>query len=511
MKKNTTDKIIKCSITLVFILLPFIDILRTTRVKDIEIFNIAVIEFINIALILISFMASLYKRYESKEKIKLKSIIFVSIYLLILGIYLVLHCINIFKFDINIYGKAKFSFLIELYYIFRVYILPLILIITLIFNKDIFNKEYYISITKYLIYIIAGSIVILNLFRFSYSSYASDSSLDGNYQINNTNFFDVFEKQENYKELLTSGLFPSANQISIILVMLLPFNIYNLYKNKKILNIFLLMLQTFAMIIVGTKVAALGATIILISTLCMYIFFAVINKKCDKKYIIMHGVAIIFAVVIISISPFAKLMNEKKSLSFEKHSDIETTETEELEAYEKTEETISNEEIVNYIYQNSYNFKIDKLFFDIYPIEGDIDFWIQMAKQDKMLNNDYRILKNNIMSRIFERNNEKTDILFGLGYTLDFMDMERDYVYQYYLFGIVGVILLMGIYIYMFLKNIFMVLNRNKFKYKNCICIVSSLFGLILCYFSGHLFGWVSPMLILAITLCAERSVIIDE
>ena len=55
------DRIIKYSISLVFILLPLIDIIRVTDLKDIEIFNLSLIEFVNIFLISIGFITTVIK------------------------------------------------------------------------------------------------------------------------------------------------------------------------------------------------------------------------------------------------------------------------------------------------------------------------------------------------------------------------------------------------------------------------------------------------------------------
>ena len=82
------DRIIKYSISLVFILLPLIDIIRVTDLKDIEIFNLSLIEFVNIFLISIGFITTIIK-----NKFKFKK--HVIVYVALLGIYLVLHCLHI--------------------------------------------------------------------------------------------------------------------------------------------------------------------------------------------------------------------------------------------------------------------------------------------------------------------------------------------------------------------------------------------------------------------------------
>ena len=101
-------------------------------------------------------------------------------------------------------------------------------------------------------------------------------------------------------------------------------------------------------------------------------------------------------------------------------------------------------------------------------------------------------------------------IQFGLdaytiyhGTTMQFLDVLD--VFGYYLFGIFGFLLLVGPYIALFMYNFANAFNKYNFRYEYCLCLISSFFGLVLCYFSGHLFGWTSPMLILGLTLCIKR------
>ena len=57
------------------------------------------------------------------------------------------------------------------------------------------------------------------------------------------------------------------------------------------------------------------------------------------------------------------------------------------------------------------------------------------------------------------------DNLFGIGYTSNLVDMERDYVYQYYLFGIFGIILLILIYIFFYIFNVLKIFDSKYFNY----------------------------------------------
>lgn len=492
MKLLTRNNIIKILITALFLLFPVIDILRSTPIKDIEIFNIAIIEFINFILIVASFILTIPKINKKKK-------ILLTIYIISFIIYLIFHVINIYNFNTNIFLRANPNYIIEIYYIIRVYILPILLIIILFSNRDIFNKEYYLKILKCLIIEISGLILLCNLFRFSYSSYDDEIAL-----INKTSFYDIFNYKGKAKDLLTCGLFNSANQISIILFMLLPLNIYNLMNKKNKYSFMILLLQTISMIIIGTKVAAMGSVLVLIVTLLVYFFFIFIKKeKLNKKYLTYHLITLIITTIFIFLSPFYQVM--KSSIT---NQDNFINEDPEIINYvkQRLDEDLTDEEFVELLTKHNGVFKISSMFYRMYPIEKDIEFWDILARRDSRLNNDYRIIKSDIIKRVKERNNNQTrDSLLGIGYTSNFMDIEKDYIYQYYLFGIIGIILLIGVYIYFYIQNVFKLFKGNYFMYEYCLRILASFLGLVGCYFSGHLFGWTSPMIVLATTLCIGR------
>lgn len=493
IKTIDTDKIIKILITTMFIFLPIIDMLRTTPIKDIEFCGLAIIELINILVIGISFILTI-------PKIKKKHLKYLSIYFIMIIIYSIFHIINTYNFNTELILDSTHNFIVEAYYIVRVYILPLLLMIVLFENKKMFNRKYYINIMKYLVFMISGQIVLSNILRFSYGSYSDGRA---SYLINKTSFIDVFNYEGDYKKLFTKGLFSSANQISIILFMLLPMNIYNLYLHPKKRNIILVFLQCLSMIIIGTKVAAAGSILVLIATLLMYYFFCILKReKHNLKYSLMHISSIILVSIIFVISPFTRLYTEKiPGTGFKNDLPVEEIET----IRNKIDEDLSDSELVKVLVDNPQVFKISPIFYEMYPVENDIDFWLRIAKRDRKINNDYRIIKNDIMKRVMEQNDNNLDKAVGMGYTINAIDMERDYVYQYYLFGIVGVFLLIGVYISFYIYNILKIFKKNYFNYNFCITLVPPFLGLIACYLSGHLFGWVTPMIILATSLCIGR------
>ena len=90
------------------------------------------------------------------------------------------------------------------------------------------------------------------------------------------------------------------------------------------------------------------------------------------------------------------------------------------------------------------------------------------------------------------------------------MDIERDYVFQYYLFGILGIILFILPYMVLLIYsgiNLLFHFNNNL-KFRTFLTFMSPAMGLIVAYLSGHVFGWVSPMLFLVMSLGKLRTTI---
>ena len=156
---------------------------------------------------------------------------------------------------------------------------------------------------------------------------------------------------------------------------------------------------------------------------------------------------------------------------------------------------------------------INELYLKIYPYKVDSKFWLKMASRDKTLNNDSRRIKADILARVKERNNNDLDTYFGLGYTLNMIDGERDYVYQYYLFGIIGIIVLMGPYFVMLLYLIVRLLFNLKkcFKLDVACSLMGVVLGLLIAYYSGHVFGWVSPMMWLTVMIGISTFVVLEN
>lgn len=470
------DKLIRINIFLVFLLLPIIDSLRRTGIKNIEIFGISIIEFLYFVLIGTSFIVTL-------TKIKKKEMLPLIIYTIILGIYIVFHDINILKFNTDIFLDANINVFKESYYIIRTYYVPVLLLFTLCKNSDILDLKYYKKILKMLVILISFSIIILNIFKISFATYQ-----EKNFFID-YNIFDFYKADISYKLLSTRGWFDSANEISAILVTLLPINIYFLYKDNKKINYLFYIVQVISMIILGTRVSTYCTILISLLFIFINIFSSCIKKeKINYKFIVVAVITCSYYF----LSPIGNyyLTNETPNYN---SNDVYSLELAKL----------GDEEAIEYINNNLSKFRISKHFVELYPVDRDIDFWKSTALGNRNENNNSRIMKIKIINRMKERNNNKNDSILGMGYTINFEDLERDYVYQYYILGLLGLIILIFPQVTLLIKNSFMIVrNYKKIDITITMLLLSSPYICLVCaYLSGHVFGWISPMYILVLSL----------
>ena len=234
-----------------------------------------------------------------------------------------------------------------------------------------------------------------------------------------------------------------------------------------------------------------------VSSIFIYIVLTLLKKEERKLYFEKH---LLFLTLILSaymtISPFMLSRINEGTPDFSIKNTKAYTSLTKIDKNDK-----KDADKIFQKYKDEY--LINEAYLKMYPFSGDSEFWLKMASRNKALNNNSRIMKSDIIKRVKERNNNKIDTYLGLGYTLNFMDVERDYVYQYYLFGIVGMLILMGPYFILLAYLIFKTLKNIKVNLKLNIILgfMSVVLGLSIAYLSGHVFGWVSPMMYLVFTL----------
>lgn len=493
-------------ILIFFILQPFINMYKRFFGDTIQIGPFAIEEFFNFAYVSILFICVVIRIITGKH---LKNNIPCIIYCIFIVVYLVLHCINALNFNTSIFPLSTINVFKEIYYIFRVYLIPIALMFV-VWRSGVSSKTFFL-IAKIVVLTISGVIVITNLLNISLVAYSLDNTfIKGN-------FFSWFTLNHsapdfNWKLYTSKGWFYSTNQISALLFSLAPLTVYMAIKEARLRSTLLLCLQITAMVFIGTKTASWGIILVIAVFFAVAIFFhAVKLERISLRHIIpIFLVCVILWGALYMSSPRVRYEHLEPSAY---HPEATVSSEEYLEhviSSEKNSDSASDEPTIektpaeilsDYLDEYAYNYYIQYEYLKVYPVTNDYDFWQHVISRDRTLNIDNRKFKCEMISRIIERNNNSGDHLLGIGYLSNVPYTERDYVYQYYIFGLVGLILLLGPFclpvpysIYKILRNI-----RKKLTLENCAIGMSLCCFLAIAYYSGHVFGMQINMLFLSL------------
>lgn len=499
---------------LIFILMqPFFDIYSTFFKYSFQILGLDLISLINFSFVLILMICYLKLVYVNRKDNKYiktlkKDAIISIIYVVIFLVYSILHYWNMSNFDDSIFNRHAYSYVKEVYFIVRCYLIPIMLLYILYRLK--ISKNTILKAIKISVFIICFVIVITNIFGVSLASYAEFGKL---IYIDGSIFhWPFFTGSDNFELYTSKGWFYSANELSAILLSLSPVILYSIFidkfgsKKEKYFNYTLLFLLTLTMNMLGTRTASLGYLAVGICIFVLFIFFAIIKnvKLNNKKFFARYFVYMLLCVGLFLISPFYNNRYGQFKEEF-KERPIQ-------EKKEKIEEEI-NVSFSEFLKTHCWYYYIEPQLLEIYPVENDEEFWKYLISRDLRLNSNYRIMKTDIYERILERNNNKYDYILGIGYN-DILTNEKDYHMQMYYFGIIGVILLVGPFIISLIYSVYEIIRYRK-KYFNLeiiIILMGNCIGLIVPYLGGHVFGIMFPMIYIVLNsllllTCFERNV----
>lgn len=512
LKKVDDKKIIKLtkiSITVLLLAQPIFDIIKTSKIHDIQILGFSFFELFNIVII---FALGIFAILQTQRKKRFwKYFMFGIIFL----IYFILHCYNMSLFNNEVYPEQSLNFMVEFYYLYKTFINPLILMMSL-YYIDV-DKKYLIKIIQIYSLIISVVVIAGDVFGFGYLAYGEADVRCMK------SIFDWFNFDNEYRfsfyELTCRGLYFSANQLSSITFMISPILLYSTYKNRKLIDYVSLFCIVICMYMLGTKVSTYGILATFIMFYILYLFFDIYNK-CIKNNVKLDNVlgitfVFIFSVALFFISPrryemkfdndklsSVELIENNLSSNFEDASIFSKKwdEMKKKECYNMTNE--EKEDFLNVF--NKYNsymgvsaFIINSYNPNIYP-----EFWCNYLQTSQ--SNDYRVLKTSILKEIYVNNDNKLDKYFGLGYNLNYIYTELDYSYQFYSYGIVGCIVFLGGYFIVIIRSIYRILkNRKKlFRFENVLLLSAPAIALFTANFSGHVLERTMPLITLAI-LCS--------
>ena len=447
------------------------------------------------------------------EKNKKKVITLFGIYVLIFGTYFILHCKNAndIQYTIHLTENFYFSITDEIVYTITL-LLPLVYIY--VFSLSNISEAIIKKISVSLSCFTALPIFISNLFVFGKSTYQG-------YTI--ANFLSWFSLPftrywHHPRKYATKFFFEEGNTIGILMLMVLPFLYYFFYKEKnkfkKTLLGLLILIHSLAMIILSTRLATYCSVLIPIAMLIIYIFLLILKKeKLQKLYIIF---LVIITVICGSIIPYCPAYQNQQidadDYTFIKGDENQRTEGKELLANADKLEKWSEPWRDFYVYMfEDYQFLMNvtpPIYYTTwYSYEYDPQFWVDLIF-------DYELeerVNGRQIETIFTKYkwNELSTYqkLTGFGYGT-FMRggiiIERDFVQQYYSYGIVGVVLIMAPWLvllaYVGIKLI-LGYKKNKWTYLNIILLMSTGLGFVSSYVSGHTFDELTTSMFIALCL----------
>ncbi|MDD4718578.1 MAG: O-antigen ligase family protein [Bacilli bacterium] len=451
----------------------------TYPIFDTRYFYNSITTLIRIIVIFIIFFSVIIANKESRKNLK-----WLTFYYILVIIYTLLHHLNALNFNSLVPGNFNYSLFKESLQILKL-TTPVIFLYTLYYIK--LTKEDYYKVIKSWIIIISGSIILLNVLKLSYGSY-NDEIILGNIFIWFTNHKFV------YSELASKGLFMYANQISMILLLLLVNTYYIYLKKQKKQDLLLITMILISALMLGTRVSSYGTIIVFFMLFLLYVFFSIEKKEFDlnKKIIINSLVITIIYILLLPISPANNRLNTYNNISDKLTSNKQL----ELVANNLNPSLIEVDKI-EYISNNYEEKRIhEKFILESYPYQYDPDFWYDILQLPVNQRIDYRFLEISMVKRVIEINNNPSDKLFGITNTRiqNIFNIERDFVLQYYAFGITGLVLFLGLYIFL-LVIVFKKWVTN-FNYFNSIGLIIILLYLLASYVSGNIINHLSTNLI---------------
>jgi hypothetical protein len=243
---------------------------------------------------------------------------------------------------------------------------------------------------------------------------------------------------------------------------------------------------------VGTKIGSFGFFLSLGAMLAAFLLYAILYKQGKSAYLSIALCSLVFALLIplFLISPGYRLQNRRQE-----ESQTADRPTEDIAEIEGIPSNIISEEdahiLKEYAEEHYWDHFIDPWFLDIYPVEGDPEFWQDVISREGTLNSDSRTFKLEMIHRIRQRNDNPADLLFGIGFTSGIPYAEKDLANQYYLFGGMGLVVLIAPFFLLLLAGGIFLL-KMLFKKENFILLCTpclSIFSfLITAYLAGHVF-----------------------
>ena len=491
--KINLKEVVKKIFIVFMILQPILDIYMSLFDEKVQILGVSLATILRFTLVgIMVVLIAIHARKNKSTKLLI-------LYAILVFIYIIFHHINAKGFSVNLL-EAKYNFLSEILYIARMCI-PVCLIYV-IYNiklnyKDI--KKIVLSVSL----IISLVIIISNLFKIGYMSYAVEKNVVSDNMIS---WFSPSKDKSDWSTLTCRGLFQSGNQLSGVMIILVPILTYICVKERKIRNWLVLDLHIIGMINLTTRVGAVGGILMLICVIGLHVLEKIIHKDISikdlkSKNLYCFLVSIILIGLVFYNSPF-KVRSSESGFGADISANKQT-------ANNVDSAVVGDEDInkVAYIEENVENANINGYFiYQAYPYTDDVDFWFDLImnvpEYERSGNRKMRAL---LIDRILQRDNRISNYIWGISFTRSssFVWPERDFETQFDALGIVGMLLFIFPYILIILMAVVKIIMKIKeYLYLNkVVYLISLCVGCLSAYLSGHILNEVFPFIFLS--MCA--------
>lgn len=470
-------------IILMMIFLMIQPILDIKIFYDFEIIGVTIPTIIRLVFFAILFLIFIIDRKKLK---------FTIIYFFIFLIYTIFHCINASHNYINSLGN--YSIISEIIYLIRLAIPMLFIVFSYNYKIDFkqINKLFY-----FLAIVFSLIMIITNILGIAYPAYPHANEIVGN--ILKWPF--LSQTDISYFELATKGLFGYANPLSSLFCLILPILLYSFYKESSFKKFIIIILFLISMLMLGTRISSYLSVVILIIMVIVYIVFGCLFKtiKFNKKSFFYSIIMLVVTIPIFIVAPINFASDREmpdEHIKYVENNDL-------IDVVEKYKKDIKDnfslekeKEIKKFITDNSQYFSINEGIAPwTYLYDDYLEFWLDYFLVSYKNRNNTRDFELYLFNHIYEKNDNKFDILVGYGYSQTFNDglvLEQDGIYHFYTLGIFGLLLFVFPYFFVLSYSIIKVLKdfNNKATLENITYIF--IIGMLLCVaiIGGNLFDF---------------------
>ena len=493
LRLHKKDKAIIKNILIWFLALqPFFDLYMSYFDAKILVLGVSVATLLRLSVVFVLLTLTLISERKRKATIAF------LIYTALIAVYTILHHYNAIGFTVPL-PFASYSLTNELFYLVRMFV-PVSVIYLVYMVRMRYGDVKKIVLVSSLTFSVV--ICLSNFLKIGYVAYSTDKSIITDSMLS---WFYTGATDIPWWELSCRGLFQHTNQLSGVLLILLPLLCHIALKEKKWYYWIVVFLHLVAMINLSTRIATLGGFAVLIGMLILYGAEALLHRnnrksKLSTASVIACALCVVFTAVVLLKSPFMNRFEDGSILS-----DILNTENFQNNDVEYDNDKTSKETIVMYLEEVLPQMGIQDMYWkESYPYTEDPSFWYHLIHDVPVSEwSGNRNIRSLLIERILERDNRLSNKFLGISHTRSssFVWPERDIETHLDSLGIAGTILFIGPYFMALLYGIFSFFKKflDNLHVEKCCVLFAVALGLATSYLSGHIMNEILPSLYLAL------------